>query len=181
MYKTINSFNQIDLNTKTLVICDIDNTLLYQKSERTLKEIYEIFQKDFDDLPKEEFEKEVKEMYQISKSMAKPKCSDFDGFNNLVKKVNELDGKIIFLTARNSTSSAWTKRQFEIIGINYDNFNVHYTNNSITKGNYIKNNIDTNEYENTIFIDDYESYISTVNEHDKNIICYKFEIEGLDE
>lgn len=57
----------------------------------------------------------------------------FDEFNLLEKRVNERNGKIIFLIARNERSNISTKLDF----INYDNYKVYYTNNLMPKGELI--------------------------------------------
>ena len=190
MFIEINTFDSIIIeNKKTLVICDIDNTILYQKSAKTIEEIYKILKGDLEEedleeeIKEEDLEEEIKEeaiyYYRMLKSISKPICTDFIGFTNLEKIIKKLDGEIIFLTARNSSSETYTKKQFNDIGIDYNNYHVHYTNDKITKGNYIKNNIDLTEFENIVFIDDYDTNISSVNEYNNNILCYKFVIDGL--
>jgi hypothetical protein len=53
--------------------------------------------------------------------------------------------KLLFLTARNKSFHDNTKKQLLHIGILCEDNDIHYTNNTITKGKYIKNNIDANE------------------------------------
>lgn len=76
----------------------------------------------------------------------------------------------MFLTVRPNKSNTvnFTGKNFFDIRFDYDNYSIHYTDeNMISKGEYIKKNIitdDANEkYNQIIFIDDYETYIKTVN------------------
>lgn len=178
MFTSITTFDSIIIdNKKTLLICDIDNTLLYQKPEQEYDFFYQMVKKDFGDIMSEdEIKKEASYFYKMAISIAKPKCTDFNGFMNLEKKIKSLNGTIIFLTARNLTSEKYTQNQFSQIGLDYKNYLIHYTNDKITKGEYIKDNIDLSQFENIIFIDDYESYILSVKEYFDNITCYKFVI-----
>jgi hypothetical protein len=182
MFTTINTFESIiiDEKKKTLVICDIDNTILYQKPEQKIEFFYKMVRDDFEDmLSEEEIIKETNDFYQMAINMATPKCTDFQGFLNLEKKIKNLNGKIIFLTARNIATEKYTQNQFSKIGLDHKNYQIHYTNNTISKGEYIKNNIDLSPYDDIIFIDDYECYISIVKNLNKNITCYKFVLDKV--
>ncbi len=178
-FQTINSFKQIDLDSpNTLVICDIDNTLLYW-DKKDPADFYSMLKHDFPYFTEEQIHKEALgfvQMYNVI--IAKPKLTDSDGFNEMIKKIADLKSEIIFLTARNVTSAEYTKKNFKDIGLTYSNYQVHYTDNSITKGEYIKKNINITKYNKVIFIDDYECYIKTVQDLLPQIICYKFVIKN---
>lgn len=187
MFTTINSFDKIQLtNPKSLVICDIDETLLYwnKKSKdfyHIVRDDYNILNKNTNSLTEEQLEKEAEEFLQMYKSIFQPKMTDTDGFNNLLNKINSFTGsKIIFLTARTCdkvTNNKFTRKHFETIGLVYDDYEIHYTNNLISKGEYIKSYINLTEYNDIFFIDDYESYIKTVKDIFPTIKCYKFEVK----
>jgi hypothetical protein len=49
------------------------------------------------------------------------------------------------LTARNSKIDALTKKQLNNIGLKSNTFDIHCTDNIITKGEYIQKNIDLSE------------------------------------
>lgn len=169
MSKTISSFNEVELTNglKYLIICDIDETILHFPNCNILCEslVKELMLKD------EDYENELKFYY---KNIMPPKHTDHDGFYNMVKKLNETNGKLIFLTARNLESDDWTKKHLKQIGISPDEFEIHYTCNKITKGEYIKTYIDISDWKNIIFIDDYDSYIKSVKDIYPEISCYKF-------
>jgi hypothetical protein len=73
------------------------------------------------------------------------------------------NSEICFLTARenNRKTKQFTKMDFEELGLNYDDFEIHYCG-CIPKGVYIKNNIDYKSYNDIIFIDDLDKNIDNV-------------------
>lgn len=179
MFKIINSFNEIIVyGPKTLVICDIDNTLFYWKKKS--KDFYYLIPKDYA-LTDDEIENEASDFLKVYKTLCSPIMTDSIGFNNLLNKLNLLTGsKIIFLTARTidiNNNNKFTRKHFEANNLVYDDYDIHYTNNSISKGEYIKTHINLNDYDEILFIDDYITYIKTVNDIFPNIKCYKFEIK----
>jgi len=135
---------------------------------------------DFPEFTQEQIEKEALDFLNMYKIIFQPKITDPDGFSNLKKKIKLLsESKMIFLTARTSdlkNDNRYTRKHFETIELDYNDWDVHYTNNLISKGEYIKKNIKLEEYDEIIFIDDYESYIKHVKDIFPHINCYKFEI-----
>lgn len=185
MYKTISSFNDVEIkDTNTLVICDIDETLLTWNKKSS--DFYHVVIDDFSlcnaKPTEEEIHKEALIWLGMYCEMFAPIMTDANGFHNLLCRIEKSNSEIMFLTARpkNSNSNNFTRKNFIDIGLDYDKYSIHYTNNnSISKGEYIKKNINTSsdKYKQIIFIDDYESYIKTVNDILPNIVCYKFEAD----
>jgi hypothetical protein len=169
MSKTISSFNQVEVSNdlKTLILCDIDDTILHFPDCDTFCEnlIKEFRTKH------EEYEDELKKMKNYYKKIMRPTHTDYDGFDSMIKKLN---GKLMFLTSRNLEGNIWTKNQLKQIGLLPDDFEIHYTGEKISKGEYIERYIDLSGWENVIFIDDYDSYIKSVKDIYPQIICYKF-------
>ena len=160
-YKTIKTFNDIEItNKKTLIICDIDNTILYHDVE--IGKFINILKKD--GFYGNELISLAHEMMNMHCIIFPPSHTDSEGFRGLKSKLN---GKIIFLTARSKISENFTKKQFQQVGLKYEDYDIHYTDNKISKGEFIKLNIDTSIWEEIIFIDDYIIPESK---------CYKFEI-----
>ena len=116
MNKQISSFNNIQITkNKTLVICDIDNTVLYYPE--CINKCLEIM-KDFNDcFTKEKFNKEFNYFCNIYKTINKPTHTDYDGYVNMVNKIKENNGKLLFLTARNNSCNDATKKQLLHVGI----------------------------------------------------------------
>jgi hypothetical protein len=174
MLKTISSFSQIELTNdkKYLILCDIDETILhFPDCDRDCKELI----KDF--CPKDlTYKEDLEYLQNMYRRVRNPTHTDPEGFVSMVSRINENNGKLMFLTARNATSEGLTKRQLEKIGI--IDFEIHFTNATISKGEYIKRHIDLSEWENIIFIDDYDAYIKSVLNIHPQIVCYKFKIEA---
>jgi hypothetical protein len=147
--KIINNFNDIIISDKkTLIICDIDDTLIKFKNI---------------------------EQYRIFGSLVKPLPTDIYGFISMLKKVKINNGKIIFLTARISAAEKITRQQFSDIGLNYNDFNIYYTNGNMEKGYYIMDNIELSNYDEIIFIDDNDVCLISVINLFPDIKCYKFD------
>lgn len=175
-HKSINNFNDIEITkNKTLIICDIDNTLLYHdvKIEKFINIL-----KD-DNFGEKEIIELANEMMNLHCRIFPPSHTDAEGFRNLIDKTNKSNGKIIFLTARSEISKDFTKKQFEQIGLNYYDYDVHYTDNKIMKGDFIKSNIDTSLWDDIIFIDDHTFNLVSVSHRFPESKCYKFEIQSI--
>lgn len=175
MAKIIHSFNEIQLtnNLKTLVLCDIDETVLYYPGcniycELLIKE----FCPDGKDDPN--YDNELIDLKNTYRTINKPSHTDYEGFVSMIEKINEIDGELMFLTARGSGFHNGTKKHLKQIGVNQENFKIHYTGAKISKGEYIKRYIDLTKWEQIIFIDDYDTYLQSVMELYPEIICYKF-------
>jgi hypothetical protein len=163
-FKTISSFTQINItNLKTLVICDIDETVV------TFSNGIDFCRKLADEM-NDEFE----QIFRMYKNIKNPVQTDPTGFNELLNKIKVNQGQLIFLTARNESATKKTKSDLDGSGLDYEAQPVHYTNNLISKGEYIKSNIKLDDYEKVIFIDDYTSYIQTVIDLNPQIECYLF-------
>lgn len=178
----VTSFNQIPIPNSSLVICDIDDTLI--KSKKCLSHFVKTVEEDFkmfpDDSSKESLLKDAWDMQQIYNQMFGYDHTDSNGFLAMCDKIKNSSGQLIFLTARDAKSEIATRKNFQSVGLNYDDFSIYYTNNLIPKGQFIQSNIQSNinssPYSNIIFIDDNETQLSSVNECFPQAQCYKFVI-----
>ncbi len=175
----VTSFNQIPIPNSSLVICDIDDTLI--KSKKCLSYFVKTVEEDFkmfpDDSSKESLLKDAWDMQQMYNQIFGYDHTDSDGFFAMCDKIKKSSGQLVFLTARDAKSETATRKNFQSVGLNYDDFSIHYTNNSIPKGQFILSNINFSDYSNIIFIDDNETQLSSVNECFPQAQCYKFEIQ----
>lgn len=178
-FQCIKSFLDVNIENKTLVICDIDDTLL--KSHKNLNHFYQIIKSDFSDLSYGEILKNAWDMMQVYNQIFGFTHTDLYGFSNLLEKIKQTNSKIIFLTARTENSEEYTCKNFQDIGLDYHNFTTYYTNNEKIKGQYIIDHIDTSEYDAVIFIDDNDLQLESVIIKCPKINCYKFEIDGYKE
>jgi len=160
----IDSFESVIPHIKkgTLIICDIDDTLLRYEKDRNyfIDKVGKIIQN------KVKAKKYANEMYEIYKDNNIPFLKH--GFMNLLKKI-EGRNELVFLTARKKKHEMVTRNEFKHIGLDYDSFKVFYTGERISKGDYIKKHFNV---KNSIFIDDYLENIKDVSRF-PSIKCFK--------
>ena len=183
--KYISNFKDINIDTNTLVICDIDDTLL--KSKKNLNYFYQIIKNDFKAceytplnetirVPHEFILNDAKCMQQYYNRINGFVHTDLDGFTEMINTIKKTQSQIIFLTARSQMSENYTKQNFKDIGLNYDDFTTYYTNNIKIKGQYIKDHIDLSLFNSVVFIDDNIFHLESVMSICEGVVCYKFEI-----
>ena len=174
---TIHSFDEVQLiEHKPLVLVDIDETLLtFDKNYSDFVKEAEAFYDNHQQYAPYDENKHISRehhknafVYQTAGQefnsyldLAKPRATDLEGFLRLVKRTHLLGGDLKFLTARSYVGQEYTRSNFKDIGLNYDEYEVHFTNGG-PKGEYIKNNINTQVYTEIIFIDDLDSFIQNV-------------------
>lgn len=171
--KMIHTFDDVLLqHDGTLIICDIDDTLL--RYERNLNYFYKNLKHSFPELTENELTTHASNIYATYVKNRKPSATDYDGFIRLMKKVLETNSKLIFITSRNECSKQYTEQEFSHIGICYTYFNVYYTNNDTTKGQFIKEKIDMDGVEHLIVIDDQITNIKSIKNSFPIAECYRF-------
>jgi hypothetical protein len=178
--RVIKTFNNVilDDSSKPLVICDIDHTFI--RCSYGLDHFRKIINDDATILPNPfttsiDLDKEAIDLMNRAYNIGFVKQTDPDGFNNMLKKIEQLGGKLIFLTARGIVSHEKTVKDLKKAGLEHpEKFDIHYTNSEMTKGEYLKKTNLTDGYEDISFIDDYPSFIASVHHHFPNIQCYLF-------
>lgn len=155
----IDTFKSIHLpqDKKPIVICDIDLTFI--RPTRDYIDIYNQIKPNHP-YPKE-LEKNVNDMLNLS-HVGVVKQTDSEGFNQMLEKIYQLGGKFLFLTARSSEAHDKTINDLIKAGLqNPHEFEIHYTGNQITKGNYIQRHNLLQGYNHYIFIDDYPHFLES--------------------
>ena len=178
----IKTFNDVKLGnmSKPLVICDIDHTFI--RCFHGLDHFRNIVNNEYKGLPdlvKQNFmrnsEVEAIELMNNAYNLGFIKQTDPDGFNTMLKNIERLGGKLIFLTARGIVSHQKTINDLKRAGLsNPEDFDIHYTNNQISKGEYIKKSNLVDGYQHISFIDDHPSFLTSVRSLFPNINCYMF-------
>lgn len=173
----INSFNLIDIKQNSLILCDIDDTILrYQHNidyfiEKSRREIVNIT----DNCCEENIKFLAECDYEDHRDFTEPFNTDSEGFDNMLKKISETNSNLIFITARSNKSKEKTKNQLEKIGINTNNYQIHFTfEYKISKAEYIKKYIDLTQFDNIYFIDDQVNNVKNVKITFPNFNCYLF-------
>lgn len=172
----INTFKTIFIpkDKKPIILCDIDKTFI--RPLRDYNDVFNQMKHEYAD-PKE-CEQFVNDMLNMSLSVGLIKQTDKDGFTEMLAKINQLGGKLLFLTARGSLAHDKTIRDLEQVGLeNPEQFEIHYTNNEITKGDYIKKYKLLHGYDHHIFIDDYPHFLESALRIYPNMDCYLFKYE----
>jgi hypothetical protein len=167
-------------NLKPLVICDIDHT--FMGCSFTIDECRKILKDEYNQtslfdfiIDKNVYEKEVIDFFNFSYNIGQIKQTDPDGFSLMLQKIEKLNGKFIFLTARNIQYHCKTINELKKIGfLNTENYDIHYTNNEMSKGEYIKKINLIKGYDHISFIDDQLGQIKSIHDNFPNINCYLF-------
>lgn len=172
----INSFKSVvfDTSKNPLVICDIDHTFIkcafdFHKVYSFLgggikyNPAYIVLHHDTIDF--------MSRAYNEGFVMQ----SDPEGFKSMLEKVENMGGKLIFLTARGVGSHEKTMSDLTRAGLDrLDRFEFHYTNNQISKGEYLKRLGIVSKFEHVSFIDDNQLFLASVYKIFPQINCYLF-------
>jgi len=174
MYKTIKSFDEVNIIENSLILCDIDETLIRYRdinhnwwNERKnywSSELINIDMSSIDNMALMDWRSYIK--------INKPKHTDKDGFKRLYNKIKEYNCDLILVTARDSSLLEHTKETLNDLDIDFKRI---YFTSTIPKGEFIKDNINLQNYNKIVFIDDNLNNIESVyNEFGKLIENYRF-------
>ena len=171
----ITSFKNIifDNEKKPIVICDIDNTFIRPKFDYNY--YYKKFRPEYTNISM--YNEVIYYLYQKALDIGSVKNTDQEGFLYMLEQIRNLNGKLIFLTARGRRSHEQTIRDLANAGLeNAESYEIHYTNNDISKGDYIKKHNLLDGYEHYSFIDDDPRFIDSVfiNYPEMNLYLFKY-------
>jgi hypothetical protein len=174
-YKIINSFRQVKIIPKTLVLCDIDETVL-----------------KYNGINAKWWMGRIAHHYNLSNNMLKadrdtylewreiihraiPSHTDINGFNIMIDSLYTMKGELVFVTARQPYMENLTRNHLEkVLGDHYISkaFKL-WLCGDISKGEIIDKNIgDTSDYNRVVFIDDNEKHLLNVYKVFGNTIDY---------
>ena len=175
-FKQIYSFFEINLKRETLVVLDIDDTIIkYSKMNKqwwksTFDSYYKI-SKNYDDA-----DEQTLNNWRIQIYSAVPLHIDENGLFDLFKRAKELDCTIICLTARDQSLERITYEHLKQLGINGIKI---YFSPEVEKGITLDEILSTykincQNYKDIIFVDDLHGNLVSVhtNTHHPNIKCY---------
>jgi len=137
-YVPITEFLSVDIPENSLILCDIDDTVLYQEYVR------------------QGCRMGIHTVYIVSRAV------DPTGFSDMLARIEASNSVLMFLTARGSSSHNTTKGNLSYVGIDPQRYAIHYTGSLISKGEYIDRFIDITPYNHVIFIDDQIGNLETV-------------------
>lgn len=170
-------FNQIIIPKKSLIVMDIDDTVIKYDSINK-KWWVDTFNKYFkiNDYDKSDQLTLIEWENKIIDEM--PKYTNEEQFKSFVENALNNNCTLIFLTARNEYLNEITKKHFDYLNIP-NHFEIYYCNGT-DKGLYLKNLYNTkyNNFNNIIFIDDLQQNIEDVYLHLNDLVslkCYLYQ------
>jgi hypothetical protein len=169
----INTFKNIyfpeDINP--IVICDIDHTFIRPK--RDYNDVYNQLKNNISD--PDMINKMANDILHKCLDIGLVKQTDSEGFNQMLERIYQRGGKLVFLTARSFSAHKKTINDLTIAGLqNPEEFDIHYTGNEITKGYYIQKYNLLQGYNYHVFIDDYPHHLESVLQIYPNMHSYLF-------
>ena len=157
---SVKSFKEIPIQRNTLVLCDIDDTVIvFEKlGKKWWRERFDDYYERTRnyDISDQEVLKEW--VHQIQKD--EPVHVDEAGFTDFMERINATGSILVFVTARSSDLADLTISHLKQVGITPKTA-IHYTNNE-SKGDYIANVLDFDDFEHVVFIDDMEHNVNSV-------------------
>jgi hypothetical protein len=142
MFQTIKNYDEIDILPNSIVMMDIDNTII------KFEKLYKNWWKDNEPNALEGWLKIIKE--------EDPKMLDEIEFTILLNKIKNTNSEIIYITARDEELRELTYKQLIDCGIKVSTNQIYH---SYPKGNKMieiyKEKSKTKEIQNIIFIDDH--------------------------
>ncbi len=172
---TINNFKNIIIKDNTLVLCDIDETIIKIKNIdrewwNNTKLFYSGFMEKKSEIEHASFSYWLK---YVSKHQAE--FTDKDGFLYLLDQIkNTNNSNIIFITSRPEKCVSITKKHFNDIDLDYNSYQTYHLNFK-PKGEFVYNNIDISNFNNILFFDDHQGNLDNVYNYFGNLITlYKF-------
>lgn len=153
-YLPINTFNKVPLTKNTLVLCDIDDTLITNRT---------VYLK-----PKENNSNKPNIKLDL------PIYIDKNGFFNLLQRLRITESKLYFITSRTEKSKEFTDNQFKLLNIDTNNYPILFCGQT-HKSNIVKTHINVGNYNNIIFIDDLTSNLYHMKkEFGDKVNCFLF-------
>ena len=178
MYQKINKYRDIQIIPNSLIIFDIDETILYfQGINKTWwKNNFDYYYNKYQNYDKAENYALQDWLNHVNKN--DPKLIDKKDLLNFFEQAHKLDCEIIFITARNHKLKNITEMHFLNLDISRYIHKIYYNRK---KGKLLKELLETKytNYNNIIFIDDLKSNLDQVLYEivNKNLYLYLFEVD----
>lgn len=170
----ISTFDEIPISNNTLVLCDIDDTILYfsQIDKKWWKTNIELYSLIHDPITAKNLTLGIW-MTHIGENKAMH--TDKTGFENLLNRLAASNSKIVFITARQTELERITEQHFNDLNIDNSKYDIKHIGNC-SKGLYVEKNIPLEKYNNVIFIDDLNENLENMYDiFGDKIKLYKFD------
>lgn len=173
--KQIKNYDEIIISSNTLVIMDIDDTIIKFKSMNKTwwKDINEYYKCIYDHITARKLA--YNDWHKIIATEI-PELLDESLFFDLLNRIETSNSKLILLTARDILIKPSTLKNLKDCNIDIHPDDVHH---DMFKGKKIKELCENCEYSHIIFIDDLLDNILDVEKTMPNVQCYYIEHENL--
>lgn len=158
---TIKTFKEIKFPINSLILCDIDDTLVNYSEETNEYWKNNMYLED----PK--YEKWADLIRDVPPTFS---CNTFEDFYIEIKQTGS---ELVFITARNPSHMDMTENQLKQLGLS--EHSIHYLAGKL-KGEFIKETFKTGRH--TIFIDDSYKQVNDVLEKNPYINVYHLNIRN---
>lgn len=177
-WKTIKKFSEINIQPNTLILCDIDDTLLHHPAINNAWNLlintffYMQHHAETGLYDRLESQKKTDQFCNHIFDTVPFQHTDRDGFFAMVEKAAEF----VFVTARYEVAKEFTYGNLRSIDVDPEVYKVHFCG-GVAKGEYIIKNFDLAKYDHVIFIDDQtpnlENVLLRVNHADLKLYQFK--------
>lgn len=178
LWKVIKLFSEVDIHQNTIVLCDIDDTLLHHPGiNHSWLNLMSIFfnMQHFEQKGTHNQNESDKNLVKFCDDVFNTiplQHTDREGFFDMVGKSTEF----AFVTARQEIAKNFTYENLTALNIDPETYIVHFCGN-MAKGEYINMHFDLKKYDHVVFIDDQirnlENVLSVVDHPGLNV--YQFE------
>jgi len=155
LWKPIHSFSEIEVSPNTLILCDIDDTLLHHPAINNdwVHVIYLFFTQQYysthGSYNRVQSEIDTNQYLDTVFESIPMRHTDREGFFAMLDKAADF----AFVTARGSVAKDFTYSNLRSIDIDPEKYPVHFCG-YMDKGEYITQHFDMSKYDRVIFIDD---------------------------
>lgn len=179
--KVISTFGKIIPEQNSLILCDIDDTVLrynlsfgyfFNKVKNQLKDVNDFL----DDVDASVIAIEEFNNYR-EKNI--PFHTEKEAFERLEKRMEETNSKLFFITSRGTKVKDKTITQLSSTGIDVNKYPIYFTfDEKITKAEYIDKFIDWKSYSHVFFIDDISFITKQVKKKFPDFLCYVYKYDS---
>lgn len=163
IWTTIRSFSEIKIKPNTIVLCDIDDTLLHHPAfnHNWITLIHTLFYEYYSSLgdasDRYKAEIDARQFCDEVLSTVPIRHTDRPGFFAMVSESTTF----AFITARQLESKDFTYDNLRSIDVDPEQYKVHFSGHS-AKGEYIRSHFNLSKYEHVVFIDDQARNLTNV-------------------
>lgn len=178
--KKINSFELVEIKENSLVLCDIDDTVL--RFDLNFDDFYFKTKKHIQDInnyiDEQDMVKIASKEFSDYRDKNTPFHTDKNGFDKLEKKISDSNSKLYFITSRSEKYKNVTEEQFKLIGIDHSKYPIYFTfDYKMSKADFIEKYIDISNFSQIYFIDDLANITKQVKKKFPEFECFIYKYD----